>query len=171
MPRPSASTLIVLVSLLLVRATAQAQVASAFGCPDSGYRQFDFWLGDWNVTVQGKQAGTNAITLEEQGCLIHEHWTGAGGGTGQSFNFYDKATGRWHQFWVDNQGNYLHLTGMYAAERLTLTGEAPGPAGSPQRQRLTFFDNKDGTVRQLWETSDDEGKSWQVAFDGLYRRK
>ena len=57
------------------------------------------------------------------------------------------------------------------AERLTLTGEAPGPAGSPQRQRLTFFDDKEGAGRQLWETSDDEGKSWQVVFDGLYRGK
>jgi hypothetical protein len=38
-------------------------------------------------------------------------------------------------------------------------------------QRLTFFNNPDGTVRQLWESSNDEGKTWQVAFDGLYRKR
>jgi len=25
-------------------------------------------------------------------------------------------------------------------------------------------------VRQLWETSNDDGKTWAVSFDGLYRR-
>jgi hypothetical protein len=25
-------------------------------------------------------------------------------------------------------------------------------------------------VRQLWETSTDDGKTWTVAFDGIYRR-
>ena len=37
--------------------------------------------------------------------------------------------------------------------------------------RITWTPNKDGTVRQLWEASTDQGKTWQVAFDGLYRRK
>jgi hypothetical protein len=141
------------------------------GCPASEHRQFEFWVGNWNVTVQGHQAGTNEVTLEESGCVIHEHWIGAGGGTGQSFNFYDRAIGQWHQFWVDNQGNYLHLTGRYGDGRLVLTGTAPGPNGAPAMQRLTFFNNPDGTVRQLWESSNDEGKTWQVAFDGLYRKR
>ena len=149
-----------------------AQTASpTFGCPAPEHQQFAFWVGDWNVTVQGTQAGTNRVTLEEGGCLIHEHWTGARGGTGQSFNFYDRTIGKWHQLWVDNQGTYLHLIGAYADNRLTLLGSSPGPDGKLQKQRLSFFKNDDGTVRQLWESSGDEGKSWQVVFDGLYRKK
>jgi hypothetical protein len=157
--------------LLLVPAVAAAQNAPPkFGCPDAVYRQFDFWVGDGDVTVKGAQGGRNNITLEEQGCLIHEHWTGARGGTGQSFNFYDATTQRWNQVWVDNSGSSLRLSGTFADDKMLLTGVAPGPKGETLQQRLTFFRNADGTVRQLWETSAD-GKTWQVAFDGLYRKR
>jgi hypothetical protein len=164
-----------LLAMLMVGSTgtatlARAQSAPPAGCPGAEARQFDFWVGNWDVTVGTENAGTNNVTLEEDRCVIHEHWTGSRGGTGQSFNFYDRAIGKWHQFWVDNAGNYLHLTGSYADGRLVLTGVAPGPDGKPAEQRLTFFSNSDGTVRQLWETSSDHGATWQVAFDGLYRK-
>lgn len=159
-------------AILFVPAGLAAQGAgSPPGCSMAEHRQFDFWVGDWNVTVQGNQAGTNDVTLEEQGCVLHEHWVGSRGGTGQSFNFYDRVEGKWHQVWVDNGGNYLHLTGSYADGQMRLAGTAPGPDGAPQPQRLTFFRNADGTVRQLWETSADGGRQWQVAFDGVYRKK
>jgi len=38
-------------------------------------------------------------------------------------------------------------------------------------QKLTFTPNADGTVRQFWEQSVDDGANWTVAFDGLYVRK
>ena len=157
--------------LLLAAAPLAAQGTPSFGCPAGEYRQFDFWVGQWEVTVGGNLAGSNVITNEEQGCLIHEHWAGSRGGTGQSFNFYDAVDKQWHQVWVDNQGSYLHLTGSYADNQMRLIGTAPGPDGKPAQQRLTFFRNSDGTVRQLWETSVDRGATWTVAFDGLYRRK
>jgi hypothetical protein len=151
---------------------ARAQGTAPHNCAGAEARQFDFWVGNWNVTVAGKQAGTNEVTLEENGCVLHEHWTSSrGGSTGQSFNFFDRTISRWHQFWVDNGGNYLHLTGAYADGKLVLTGEAPGADGKPADQRLTFFQNADGSVRQLWETSADHGTTWQVAFDGLYRKR
>ncbi len=162
---------VVLLGPGLSGAGLQAQAAPTFGCPAPEYRQFEFWVGDWNVTAQGGQAGTNNVTLEEDGCLIHEHWVGSRGGTGQSFNFYDRTIGKWQQIWVDNQGNYLHFTGSYADNRLTLLGTAPGPGGKIQHNRLIFFKNDDGSVRQLWESSGDAGKTWQVTFDGLYRRR
>jgi hypothetical protein len=171
LPRRSLPSVVALVTLGLPFLQLEAQ-QSPPNCATPEYRQFDFWVGDWNVTVGGNQGGTNNVTLEEGGCVVHEHWVGSkGGSTGQSFNFYDRTIKQWHQFWVDNSGNYLHLTGTYANGRLRLTGVAPGPNGKPQQQRLTFFNNADGSVRQLWETSDDAGKSWQVAFDGLYKKK
>ena len=160
-----------LTSLLSAPVAAQTDSAQAFGCSGPTQRQFDFWVGSWNVTAQGRQAGINDVTVEEGGCVLHEHWTGSRGGTGQSFNVYDQAIGKWHQFWVDNQGNYLHLTGSYGDSRLVLEGTGAGPDRKPQRHRLTFFQNADGSVRQLWETSGDDGRSWQVAFDGLYRKR
>lgn len=159
-----------LVLLLLAAPVAAQKPAAKPACSDSVYRQFDFWLGDWNVTMNGNQAGTNNITLEEEGCLLHEHWVGSKGGTGQSFNFFDRTTGEWTQVWVDNQGGNLHLTGRFSGNQMQLTGTAPGPDGKPAQQRLTFTRNADGSVRQLWESSGD-GKTWTVAFDGLYRKK
>ena len=156
--------------LLVLSAIQLGAQAPTFGCPGPEFHEFDFWIGQWDVTVQGNPAGTNVITREEQGCLIHEHWTGAKGGTGQSFNFFDSSTRQWNQVWVDNSASSLRLSGAFADNQMRLTGVAPGPDGKPQQQRLTFFKNADGTVRQLWETSSD-GSSWQVAFDGLYRRK
>ena len=37
------------------------------------------------------------------------------------------------------------------------------------RQRITWTVDGDG-VRQLWETSKDDGSTWSTAFDGRYRR-
>ena len=41
----------------------------------------------------------------------------------------------------------------------------------PLRNRITWTPNSDGTVRQLWEVSKDQGESWQTEFDGLYKRQ
>ncbi|MBI3451221.1 MAG: hypothetical protein HY049_20190 [Acidobacteria bacterium] len=141
-------------------------------CSAREFRQFDFWIGDWNVTSGGAQAGTNLVTAEEDGCVIHEHWKGSRGGTGQSFTFYNRVTGKWTQIWVDSGGNPAELQGAYNDGVLALASEVKGPDGKVTLSKLTFFDNKaDRTVRQLWESSGDGGKTWQVIFDGLYARK
>jgi hypothetical protein len=144
---------------------------AALRCDTPDHRRFDFWVGDWDVTSEGQPAGTNLVTLEEDGCVVHEHWTGAEGGTGQSLNFYDRQDGRWHQVWVANSGNVLDLVGSYANGTLSYRGERRKPDGSTVLHRLSFHLNADGTVRQLWETSSDRGSTWHTVFDGLYRRK
>ena len=73
-------------------------------CSMPEHRQFDFWIGDWDVQVSGQPAGTNTIQLILDGCVLQENWTGSKGGTGKSFNFYDSAKGKWQQTWVDNTG-------------------------------------------------------------------
>ena len=135
------------------------------------HRQFDFWLGDWEVyTPSGQKAGTNSIQKIERGCIIFENWTGASGTTGRSFNFYDKVGGKWHQLWVDDQGNVLRLQGTYADGVLDYRGETKGADGSITKERLRFFDQSPDRVRQLWEQSYDGGESWTVVFDGEYRK-
>ena len=172
MNRRRAGTAIVVALVAGFGNQASAQAAPAPQCDRPEYRQFDYWIGDWNVTSRGQQAGTNRVTLEEGGCLIHEHWTGAAGGTGQSFNFFDQADGKWHQVWISSNGNVLSFAGEYRDGRLAFTGERPAPQGEGMvRHRLTFFRNDDGTVRQLWESSRDGGQSWTTVFDGIYHKK
>jgi hypothetical protein len=83
-------------------------------CDSREHRQFDFWLGEWEVTTpDGKPAGRNAITLEMNGCVVHERWSGVGGMKGESFNMWDRVGQRWHQTWVTDRGNLLQLDGSF----------------------------------------------------------
>lgn len=140
-------------------------------CDTADYRLLDFWIGSWDVTTGGQPVGKSQITLEEDGCVIHERWTGAKGGTGQSFNYFDRVDQQWHQMWVSNSGNVLALDGTFAGGTLTYHGERRQPDGTTLLHRLSFSANPDGTVHQLWETSSDGGSTWSIAFDGLYRKK
>ena len=140
-------------------------------CDTPAHRQFDFWVGDWVVMSGSDTAGTNLVTLVEDGCILHEHWVGSKGGTGQSFNFYNRADGKWHQLWVDNGGNVLTLAGTYADSALRYAGETTRRNGNVIMQELSFTKNTDGTVRQFWRSSNDGGATWTVAFDGLYRKR
>jgi hypothetical protein len=150
---------------------AQTVAATPPKCDAPEYRQLDFWVGNWDVATRGRPAGANLVTLEEGGCLVHEHWTGKQGGTGQSFNFYNREDRAWHQVWVSNGGEVLDLSGHYADGTLTYLGENRNPNGTTLRHRLSFHANPDGTVRQLWETSSDNGTTWAVSFDGLYTKR
>ena len=135
-------------------------------------RQFDFWVGEWDVkSPQGQKVGTNSVQLILGDCVVFENWTGGGGGTGKSFNFYNANTGKWQQTWVDDKGSVLEFMGEYKEGAMRFTAETPSQGGGKTLHRLTFFPIEKDHVRQLWEQSTDEGKTWSVAFDGQYIRK
>jgi hypothetical protein len=135
--------------------------------------QFDFWIGKWEVTAaSGTVAGHSRIEPIAGGCGISEHWDGTSGSRGVSYNAWDPSSAHWHQFWLCNTpGDVLYLEGGMEQDRMVMQGTRANPAtGKPQRQRITWTPNADGTVRQLWDTSDDDGKTWVVSFDGMYRK-
>jgi hypothetical protein len=152
---------------LLLFAFGSAASAADKPCIAAEYRQFDFWIGDWTVTTpDGKHAGDNRIEAILDGCALSESWTGAGGGRGFSYNAWDRDRKTWHQTWVDRQGNLLLLEGGLQGGAMVLSGTQ-----GRTMSRITWTPSRDGTVRQLWETSADQGKTWQVAFDGRYRKR
>lgn len=134
---------------------------------------FDFWIGDWEVTVRatGKPAGHNKIEARHGGRVLVENYTTPGAYTGMSLNGYDAGTKRWHQCWMDNGGLVLDLYGGLVDGSMVMTGETTRRDGTKQQERITWTPNPDGTVRQHWEQSPDGGKTWTTVFDGLYRRK
>ena len=103
------------------------------------------------------------------GCALLENWEGVGGASGKSLNCYNATAGRWQQFWVDSTGGILELAGGLVDGRMVLANSTRTADGKSLRNRITWTPNADGSVRQLWETSADEGQTWQIAFDGLYR--
>ena len=142
-----------------------------------GTHDFDFWIGEWDVFgPEGNQVGSNTITSmfanPVASGMLHEHWQGNGGVEGRSINAYDVARGCWHQTWMDSTGDMLLLEGGLVDGAMVLEGQAPSGEDPTvlERQRITW--THDGTeVRQLWESSSDDGLTWTVAFDGRYRRR
>ncbi len=137
-------------------------------CTAPEYRQFDFWVGEWNVTSVGQPPGSpptpSDITLESGGCAVFEDF---GNGLGRSINVYDPADGMWHQTFIFANGQRLVLAGGVEGEAMVLSRSLPGaPAGS--FDRWTWTQLSEGRVRQLEEVSTDGGQTVQPAFDGTY---
>lgn len=164
-----------LAALAAAQAPSPAPAAAAGACAPAEYRQFDFWVGNWDVKdPSGQVVGTNRITREYDGCVVQEHWEARGPQKqiGSSFNTYFPAARRWHQTWVDSTGGFLLLDGGMADGSMVLSGDMPARRGTGMvRHRIAFTPNENGTVRQLWEVSRDGGKTWSVSFDGTYVRK
>lgn len=166
---------------LPLAASAQSPAPAATGaatarpapCATAKDREFDFWIGRWNVTdhATGHPAGTNDVTREYRGCVLQEHWSGTGGERGSSFNHYDAPRKVWHQSWVDDQGGLLLLDGGMKDGSMVLSGSRPARRGTGTViDRITFTPQADGSVRQWWQVSRDGGKTWTTSFDGIYRR-
>jgi hypothetical protein len=174
--RSLASAALVLALPLPAAAQSPAPLASAAAapkpCSSAQDRQFDFWAGTWNVTdnASAKPVGKSEVTTEFGGCVLHEHWHGAGGSEGESFNHYDAARKVWHQTWVDNSGGILYLDGGLRNGSMVIEGKRTGRDGKPAVDRITYTPRPDGTVRQWWQVSKDGGKTWNTAFDGIYHR-
>jgi len=139
--------------------------------PDEA-KQFDFWVGNWKVTTpDGTVAGHNNIKSILGGRVVQENYTTPGLYSGHSYNSYNEGKTRWEQFWVDNTGTVLHLTGgLNDGGQMVLSGERVNPQGQTVMDRITWTPNEDGTVRQQWEVCAVGEETWSTLFDGTYTR-
>ena len=164
----------ILRSLCLAASLLPMTARAACDAPEQ--HQFDFWLGDWEVLAPpgapnaGQALGRNRIERVAGGCALMEHWRGAKGMDGRSLNGWDAAHRVWRQFWIGGDGVVLRLEGGLRDGAMVMHGELPGASGAPQQQRIVWTPAADGTLTQRWETSDDGGATWAVAFLGVYRR-
>jgi hypothetical protein len=145
--------------------------AWAAACDTPAHREFDFWLGEWQVhTPDGKLAGVNRIVKEYEGCVLHERYSTDRGYSGESLNIYDAGRKVWHQSWVDTSGTLLLLEGGFRDGSMMMEGQTVGADAKITRHRITWTPSSDGSVRQFWESTDADGK-WIVTFDGKYTKK
>lgn len=142
-------------------------------CRTAEFRQFDFWVGDWEVRDPSgaNVVGANLVTREQEGCLIMEHWTSAAGGqTGTSFNYYDIRDKKWHQLYLDNSGNagaFPAMAGEFKDNKMVLLSDEKATPVF----RWTWYVISPGRVRQMAERSDDGQKTWRVTWDSVYVEK
>jgi hypothetical protein len=147
-------------------------------CVAPQQKQFDFWLGEWDLTWPGAKPGevghgTNSITRVMDGCVVEENFSGGDSMhlRGKSLSVYVPRAGKWKQTWVDNEGGYLKFVGEFKDGMMILAREATRPDGTRILQRMVF---KNITPRQFdwsWEFSKDGGNTWVVNWPIHYRRK
>ncbi len=166
-----------LVSFTVSSATAESTSEAGPCTRDGVYSQFDFWVGKWEVygnpEKTGPLYGHNKIEKTENGCLIMEYWTGAGGTTGTSMNYYSGIKQKWVQNWVSAGGTTIDYEGGMIGKSMRLTGQIYDIKVAPNSPRIRQFRGtwtplEQGIVRQLFEESTDGGKTWTVGFDGYY---
>lgn len=135
-------------------------------------RQFDFWLGDWDVfNPAGQKTGTSSVIAFASGCALMENWTSALGGDGKSINYFDASTGKWYQNWMGSDGGALRYEGNFKDGAMRFEGSTVGTDGKKTLQKLTFFKLDETSVRQLAETSNDDGKTWTTTYDFKYVKR
>ena len=134
---------------------------------DPVYRQFDYWLGEWDVEVGGKRVARSSIQLILSDCVISEnYWRLDNTYSGKSYSMWDAANKRWEQNYVDSGGSSSHWLGALENDRIVFydrTGKVV--------QRMTYTKEGPDHVRQTIDVSSDEEKTWNSGFNGLYVRR
>lgn len=151
-----------------------AQGLPTYGCDSPEARQFDFWVGEWDLAyVEDGRAATSRsrITKILGGCALLEEFSGPPGTRleGRSLTTFDRVSRRWKQTWVDNTASYLDFTGGWADGRMVLTREAR-ITGGRFLQRMVYRDIHPDSLKWLWQRSDDEGHTWTTLWEIDYKR-
>ena len=174
--RPLSGAVIATVLMSSPSFAQQAAVPAAVpACATEAHRAFDFWIGVWDVTAagQGQPSAVNRISREHGGCALREDYATKGGYTGMSISFYDARRGIWHQTWMGVYGSALFIEGGLndRGEMVLSSRNTPYHLEGAKISQVTWTPNPDGSVRQHWQMSSDDGASWSTVFDGLYVRQ
>jgi hypothetical protein len=142
------------------------------GCRAAPFRQFDFWVGDWDVYDADNAAARVArvrVSLILDDCVLLEEYTGADGHKGRSFSLYDASAKVWRQTWVTNRGEFLAIEGgLEPSGDMVLSGADRTAEGAARRVRGRWVPERGG-VREIAARSLDDGASWKPWFDLEFR--
>ena len=156
------------------------QATSACAAPE--HRQFDFWIGDWDLVVRAKTSpgseawseahATNEVRATYGGCAIEEHFVADGpGGAWAGHSISTFADGKWRQTWVDDQGSYMPFVGAFTGGEMILEGEPKVKDGRPFRMRMVFTAITANALKWRWERTEDDGASWRPTMTIDYSRR
>ncbi|MGH7450787.1 MAG: hypothetical protein ACRENG_05545 [bacterium] len=144
--------------------------------------QFDFWLGEWDLTWPGEQSGlpagqmgrgTNSITAILDSAVIQESFVDLAPNSlrGISVSVYNQRLGKWQQTWVDNQSSYLDFVGEFKDGKMIFSRKAMTKDGKEIIQRMVWHNIAKKQLDWNWEASEDGGKTWKVNWQIHYARK
>jgi len=140
------------------------------------YRQFDFWLGEWDVklrTLQGDNSWEDSRTARAKiyrildGRAILELWDetrAANPIRGYSLRFFDPAKEKWRLFlnWpAINRSGTTTLSGTFRHGRGEFYSSQTSADGITTLSRYTFSDISSDRLRWDDGFSDDGGRTWR----------
>src|SRR5262249_41662500 len=133
------------------------------------YRQFDFWIGDWDVFQATGTTRVAQVRVDRllDGCALREDYRDTTGLEGQSLSSYDATAGSWQQTWMTNRGQLVVIHGRLDGTEMSFTGIIHDDAGAAS-VRARWKPDGDH-VRETAERSTDGGTTWQPWFDLIFR--
>ena len=138
-------------------------------CTEPEYRQFDFWVGDWDAFEMNGSTPVARVQVDRilDGCVLREDYQDMTGHKGQSFSIYDASRRVWHHSWVTNRGQLLVIEGSLRNGEMVLSGE---DHAKPTRTVVRgTWAPLNGGVRETAVTSMDGGRTWKPWFDLMFR--
>ena len=140
-------------------------------CTTPEHRQFDFWVGRWDVYPTGTDRLVAHSLIERlyDGCVIRENWMPLRGAGGGSLNSWIPAERRWRQVWADNRNAFHEYSGGMEDGAMILTASTTARDGTPTLNRMRFTREPGGAVRQQGTVSTDGGRTWTAGYDFTYR--
>lgn len=168
----------------LMAGAAPASATPACDFPEA--RQFDFWIGEWDVLNRYRsdrggfvEAGraTNKVFAILDGCAVVELWDGYLGRNhfhGFSVRAYDREKDAWVLVlnWpAPNRPLFSTLHGAFRHGRGEFFKEDADSAGNPIITRFTFSDITPASLRWNDGISRDGGKTWETRWIMEFTRR
>ena len=150
-------------------------------CDSPEVFQFDFWLGEWDLSWPAVQTGgkpgeraigTNRIERLFGQCVVEENFAAAGGSLqGRSLSVFDPGSGLWRQTWVDNTGGYLLFSGGFDGENMELRTSEVERGDETIVNRMVFHDIGETSLQWDWQGSRNGGETWTELWTIAYTRR
>src|SRR5271166_1152942 len=136
--RQKASRTALLGMLIGLTLPATALAADAAPCASPENRQFDYWLGNWNIGAAGSSGNARStVTLSLDKCLVVENWDGGRGHSGQNIFGYSADDKSWYGMFADNEGRvHVFTSGKVSSGSAEFEGTNRGANGENVLNRV-----------------------------------
>jgi hypothetical protein len=152
----------------------------AQGACQGEYRQFDFWIGEWDVLNRNRPSddtrwfdtgsATARVYPVVAGCGLVEHWRGQAYGNflvGFSLRAFNPSLGQWDLvlLWPNaGEPRFGELAGGFRHNRGEFYSRGLSAAGDTTLTRLSFSDVTPNSLRWQNDFSMDNGRSWDSGW-------
>jgi hypothetical protein len=161
-------------------------------CDDPVHRQFDFWIGDWDVSQEFPQPDGSIVRLdarstvsrEMEGCALLERWRGEvqyfweGMSSPDSLQAlsvraWDAQDGVWRIHWMDTRSPRRWVTGGNSGTFEDGVGTFHGPPNAEgwSSSRIRFHDIRPDSVEWDLASRQDPDAPWMVLWRMHFRRR